>query len=193
MVDTERLVRGRLDEYAALAVAIAGAELASEVARVADACIQTYRGGGRLLLFGNGGSAADAAHAAAEFVGRCTRDRPGLGALALTDAAALTAIANDYGFEEVFARQVQAHSAAGDLVIGLSTSGRSANVLRGLAQARSLGLRTVALTGGDAGRLEGAADHVLVVPSAHTGRIQEVHALWCHVWAEAVESALFPS
>ncbi len=193
MADTGALVRSRLDEYAAIAAAVAGTGLAAQVTLVAEECIRTYRDGGRLLLFGNGGSAADAAHAAAEFVGRCTRDRPGLAALALTDPAVLTALANDYGYEEVFARQVQAQSLHGDLVVGLSTSGRSVNVLRGLAQARSAGLRTVALTGGDAGALPGAADHVLVVPSGHTGRIQEVHGLWCHLWAEAVEAALFSS
>jgi len=185
------LVRGRLTQYAAVAEQIAADDLAGQVALVAEELVRTFRDGGRLLFMGNGGSAAEAAHAAAEFVGRCTKDRSPLAALALTDPAVLTALANDYGYDEVFARQVQAYATVGDVVVAMSTSGRSANILRGLAQARAMGLRTVALTGGDAGLLAEAADHVLVVPSTHTGRIQEVHGLWCHVWAEAVESALF--
>lgn len=184
-------MRDRLEEFARVAAALAEPGLRGQVARVAELWIETYRRGGALLFAGNGGSAAQASHAAAEFVGRCTREREPLRALSLTDPAVLTALANDYGFEEVFARQVQAHARPGDVLVVLSTSGRSPSVLRALEDARTLGLTTVALTGGDAGLLPGRADHVLVVPSGRTGRIQEVHDLWCHIWAEAVDDALF--
>ena len=187
------LVSDRIDEFIGVAAALSDHELRDQVTAVAGLFVQTVRDGHVLLFAGNGGSASQAAHAAAEFVGRCTRDRGPLPALALTDPAVLTAIANDYGYPEVFARQVRAHARPGDLLVVLSTSGHSSNVLRALDEARTLGLATVALTGGDAGLLRGRADHVLVAPSARTGRIQEVHDLWCHVFAEAVEVCLGPT
>lgn len=187
-----RLVADLVGEYRSVAEAATDPALVDAVAAVADLLVGCYRDGGRTVLFGNGGSAADAAHVAAEFVGRCTRERDPLPALALTEGlATLTAVANDYGYDEVFARQLRAHARPGDVVVALSTSGRSPNVLRGLAVARELDLVTVGLTGGDGGAFPGAADHVLVAPSRHTGRIQEVHQMWCHVWVEAVETALF--
>jgi D-sedoheptulose 7-phosphate isomerase len=191
-VPVEELVAARLDDVRAVAGRLAEPNLLAATARVAEVFVGCYRDGGRVVLFGNGGSAADAAHVAAEFVGRCTRDRPPLPALALTEGlATVTAVGNDYGYEEVFARQLRAHARQGDVVVALSTSGRSPNVLRGLAEARALGLATVGLTGGDGGGFPGLVDHLLVAPSADTARIQEVHQTWCHIWVEAVEAALF--
>lgn len=190
----QELVGERLQDYRRLADLIVEPQLLSPVEDVAALFVETYRRGNQVIAFGNGGSAADAAHFAAEFVGRCTVDRPALPAFALTEGlAAVTAIGNDYGFENVFARQLQAHGRSGDLVLALSTSGRSPNVVRGVETARQLGLSTVGLTGGDGGVLHGLVDHLLIVPSNHTGRVQEVHQLWCHVWVEAVETALFGS
>jgi len=190
--DLVRLVSARSADYADLAAYVAGASVVAEVAEVAQLFVDVYRAGGQVLAFGNGGSAADASHLAAEFVGRCTRDRGPLPALALGDSpATVTAVANDYGYEQVFARQIQAYGRPGDLAVAFTTSGRSPNVLAALAAARERGLRSVAFTGPGGARLARAADHVLSVPSEHTGRVQEVHQLWSHLCAEAVEQTLF--
>jgi D-sedoheptulose 7-phosphate isomerase len=185
------LVAARLAEHAEVADALTEPSLQAAVAAVADLFVDTYRAGGQALFAGNGGSAAHASHAAAEFVGRCTRERGALPALTLTEPALLTALANDYGYDEVFVRQIQAYGRPGDLLVALSTSGRSTSVLRAVATGREQGLTTVALTGGTGGLLVEAADHVLIAPGPHTAAIQEVHGLWCHIWAEAVEQALF--
>ena len=151
----------------------------------------SLRGGGKLLFFGNGGSAADAQHLATELTVRFVRDRAPLPALALTaDTATLTAIGNDYGFERLFARQIEALGRPGDLAIGLSTSGRSPNVIAGLRQAGALGLAAAALTGADGGDLPGLARPVLRVPSRVTARIQEMHMLLGHLLCGALERAL---
>jgi D-sedoheptulose 7-phosphate isomerase len=150
------------------------------------------RGGGKILIFGNGGSAADAQHLAAEFVGRFAADRAPLAAIALTtDTSTLTALANDYGFERVFARQLEALGRPGDVALAISTSGRSGNVLEGVRVARSGGLATIALTasGGDA--LAEAVDVAIVVPAAGTARIQECHLMVEHVLCEVVERLVF--
>jgi D-sedoheptulose 7-phosphate isomerase len=171
----------RLLEPACLATVTAAAELLS----------RTVRGGGKVLLFGNGGSAADATHIAAEFVGRFLTDRRALPALSLSDnASAVTAIGNDYGYERVFARQVEAHGAEGDVAFGISTSGTSANVLAGLAAARERGLATIALTGASAGPARAHADVCIEVPSTATPRIQEAHTLVAHILCELVERDL---
>jgi D-sedoheptulose 7-phosphate isomerase len=150
-------------------------------------------GGTKLLLFGNGGSAADAQHLAAELVGRFQNERQPLPAIALTtDTSALTAIANDYGYDEVFARQIRALGRTGDVALAISTSGRSPNVLRATEAARSMGMTTIALTGGDGGALTGLADVSLrVSASTHSARIQETHILIGHVLCELVERRLF--
>ncbi len=150
-------------------------------------------GGRKLLLFGNGGSAADAQHLAAEFVGRFMRERRPLAAIALTtDTSALTAIANDYGYAEVFARQVRALGVAGDVALAISTSGRSPSVLRAVEAARELGLGTIGLTGGDGGKLTGMVDLSLrVSASTLSARIQETHILIGHVICELVDRRLF--
>jgi len=163
------------------------------VARAADMLVACFRGGGQLLLFGNGGSAADAQHIAAEFVGRYLRDRPALPALALaTNTSATTAIANDYGFAEVFARQVEAFGRPGDVALGISTSGDSENVVRALEVARRDGLGTIALTGVVGSRTEAVAELCLAVPVAETPHIQECHILLGHIVCEIVERELFP-
>jgi D-sedoheptulose 7-phosphate isomerase len=143
---------------------------------------------GKLLLFGNGGSAADAQHLAAEFVGRFIIERPGLAAIALTtDSSILTAMANDYGFDRVFARQIEALGRPGDVAIGLSTSGNSANVLAAMKQAANQGLKTIGLCGKDGGLLAGASDVSVTVPAVNTARIQECHIAIGHIWCELVE------
>ncbi len=158
---------------------------------LAATAAETVRAGGKILFFGNGGSAADAQHLATELVVRFERDRAALAAIALTtDSSALTAIGNDLGFEALFARQVEALGRAGDLAIGLSTSGRSPNVIAGLRAARAGGLAAAALTGGDGGDLVGLADPLLIVPSRETARIQEMHITIGHAFCAALEAAL---
>jgi D-sedoheptulose 7-phosphate isomerase len=169
------------------------AECAAELERAIDLIAGALRDGRKLLLFGNGGSAADAQHIAAEFVGRFLRERKPLPAIALTtDTSALTAIGNDYGFDDVFARQVRALGARGDVAIAISTSGKSPNVLRAVEAARDAGLKVVALTGGDGGPLAAGADVTLrVSASTLSARIQETHILVGHVICELVDQRLF--
>ncbi|NOS77364.1 MAG: D-sedoheptulose 7-phosphate isomerase [Nitrospira sp.] len=164
---------------------------ADRIAQVAALMVTAFREGRKVLLFGNGGSATDAAHIAAEFVGRYKRERKPLPAIALaTDIAAITCIANDYGFDELFARQVRAHGQKGDIAIAISTSGNSPNVLKGVAAARECGMITIAWTGGTGGTLAGLVDHPFVVPSTVTARIQESHITLGHVLCELVEETL---
>jgi len=152
---------------------------------------ECLRAGGKVLTFGNGGSAADAQHLAGELVGRFLRDRAALSALALTtDSSVTTAIANDMGYDSVFRRQVEAHGRPGDVAVGITTSGRSPNVVQALLLARERGLVTVALTGGGGGRLVGAVDYLIDVPHAETARIQEVHVMVVHVLCQVVEEAM---
>jgi len=152
---------------------------------------ECLRGGGRVLAFGNGGSAADAQHLAGELVGRFRRDRAALSAIALTtDTSVITAIGNDMGYESVFRRQVEAHGRPGDVAVGITTSGRSPNVVQALQLARERGLVTVGLTGGGGGRLAGAVDYLIDVPHAETARIQEVHVMVVHVLCQVVEEAM---
>jgi D-sedoheptulose 7-phosphate isomerase len=159
-------------------------DLLPDAERVARALIETYERGGRVYTFGNGGSSADAAHFAEELVGRYERERRPLAAQSLSiDASALTCIANDYSYDEVFERQVRGFVREHDVVVGFSTSGRSPNVVRGLAAARELGATTVLFTGGNGGD----AELVLAVPSESTARIQEMHVLLLHVILEEVD------
>jgi D-sedoheptulose 7-phosphate isomerase len=168
-------------------------EQTTALARAIDVVADALDQGHRLLLFGNGGSAADAQHIAAEFVGRFLDERRPLAAVALTtDTSALTAIANDYGYDEVFARQVRALGRAGDVAVAISTSGKSPSVLRAVEAARALGMRTVGLTGGDGGALAGMVDVALrVSASTLSCRIQETHILIGHVLCELVDRRLF--
>ena len=161
------------------------------IAGAAEAMIKTLRGGGKIMLCGNGGSAADAQHLAAELVGRYRKDRAPLAALALTvDTSALTAIANDYAFEEVFARQVTGLGRPGDLLLALSTSGDSANVLAAVAAAKANGIATIALTGAGGGQLAPLADLAIRVPAARSNAVQELHIAVGHILCGIVEDAL---
>ena len=181
-----------LEESARVKRALASSS-AEAIARAASLLVEAFGAGRKALLFGNGGSAADAQHIAAEWSCRLSRERPALPALALTtNTSELTALGNDYGFERVFARLVEAHGRAGDVAIAVSTSGNSTNVLAAVEAAASLGLRTIALTGRGGGRLAGRVELALVVPSDDTQRIQESHIAIGHVLAELVDDALFP-
>ncbi len=161
---------------------------ADKIVQVAQLMGRAFQTGHKVLLFGNGGSATDAAHIAAEFVGRYKRERAPLPAIALaTDIAAITCIANDYGFEELFARQVRAHGQRGDVALAISTSGNSPNVLKGVEAAKAMGLTTIAWTGGSGGKLAGMVDYAFVVPSTLTARIQESHITLGHVLCELIE------
>lgn len=171
---------------------LSSAELVSTVARVSEILVDALKQGNKLILFGNGGSAADAQHIAAEFVGRFAFDRPALPALALSvNTSCVTAIGNDYGFDVVFSRQIEALGRPGDVAIGISTSGNSPNVLRAVSVAKELGLHTVALAGCTGGKLKDAADYCICAPSNETPRIQECHILVGHIISELVEQTIF--
>jgi phosphoheptose isomerase len=157
----------------------------------AAAIVDAFRRGGMLLVFGNGGSAADAQHVSAELVGRFQRERAGLPAIALTtDTSLLTGVANDYAFDRVFVRQIEALGRAGDVALGISTSGGSPNVLAALEAARAKGLKTIALTGKDGGAVGRAAAIHVNVPAQSTARVQEVHRTLLHIICDIVERAL---
>ncbi len=162
------------------------------IAKVSEVLVIAFKQGNKALLFGNGGSAADAQHIAAELVGRFAFDRPALPALALTvNSLCVTAIGNDYGFDRVFSRQLEALSRPGDIAFGISTSGNSLNVLNAMSTARKMGLRTIALTGRTGGNLLKNVDHCICVPSDETPRIQECHILIGHIISELVEREIF--
>ncbi|MCX8112758.1 MAG: D-sedoheptulose 7-phosphate isomerase [Bacteroidia bacterium] len=162
------------------------------IERITRAVIQTLRGGGRVFFCGNGGSAADAQHLAAELTGRYYKDRPPLPAEALhVNTSFLTAVANDYGYEETYARLLRGWGRAGDLLWAMSTSGNSPNILKALDTARELGMTTVGLTGATGGQMIGRCDYLLRVPSTDTPRIQEMHMLVGHIVCELVERELF--
>ena len=188
MHDTERL-DAVLGEAIALHQRVRQGD-AQPIVAAAAAIAAALRGGGKLLVFGNGGSAADAQHVAAELIGRFQHERAALAAIALTtDTSVLTSLANDYAFERVFVRQIEALGKAGDAALAISTSGGSANVVAALAVARRLGLRTIALTGRDGGEAGRAAEIHINVPSPSTARVQEVHRTLLHVICELVENA----
>ncbi|MCU0779694.1 MAG: SIS domain-containing protein [Akkermansiaceae bacterium] len=178
-------LRGVLEACAALSPAVenAGAAITASLLR-----------GGKLLTCGNGGSAADALHLAEELVGRYSRERRALPALCLNaDPTAITCICNDYGYEQVFARGVEALGKAGDVLVGFTTSGNSANVLAAFHAAAARGITTVLLAGRDGGKARGLCHHEIIVPSANTARIQEVHTLILHQWLEAIDATDWPA
>lgn len=180
----------QMAEHLLVAQAVAAAQ-AERFALVAAACVERLGAGGKLLLFGNGGSAADAQHLAAELTVRLVSDRRPIPALALTaDTAVLTAAGNDLGFAQIFARQIDALGQPGDIALGISTSGRSRNVLAGLAAARRKGMLTIGLCGASAGEMAGLCDHLLAVPSAVTARVQELHIVLGHMLCSAIEHGL---
>ncbi|NQX61401.1 D-sedoheptulose 7-phosphate isomerase [Paenibacillus qinlingensis] len=162
------------------------------IEQAARKMIEVYRNGNKIMLGGNGGSAADAQHIAGEFVSRFYFDRPGLPCIALTtDTSILTAIGNDYGYEQLFARQIQANGQSGDLFIGISTSGNSPNVIRGLEMCRAMGITTIGLTGELGGRMAALCDICIRIPSQETPRIQEAHILIGHILCAIVEESIF--
>ncbi len=166
--------------------------LVATVGKVTEILIHALGAGNKLLLFGNGGSAADAQHIAAEFVGRFAFDRPALPALALSvNTSCVTAIGNDYGFDLVFSRQIEALGRHGDVALGITTSGKSPNVLRAMSTAKKMGLQTVGLTGANGGPLAGVVDYCICAPSTETPRIQECHILIGHIISELVEQTIF--
>lgn len=165
--------------------------LVDDLVSVAETMVVCLRRGGKLLIFGNGGSAADAQHMAAEFVGRFRRERAGYAAVALTtDTSCLTAIANDYGYDRVFDRQVESLAREGDLLFGFSTSGNSPNVLSALRLGREIGCKSIGLSGRAGGKMAALCDHLLAVPSEDTARIQEMHITIVHLLCELVEREL---
>lgn len=164
-----------------------------DICSFAAACQTALTGGGKILFLGNGGSAADAQHLAAEFVGRFVKERRALPALALTtDTSILTAVSNDYGYDRVFARQVEALANPGDVVVGITTSGNSPNVVEALTAARQQGAVTVGLTGEGGGKIAGQCDICIKVPSRHTARIQEAHILIGHIVCAAIDEDYWP-
>jgi D-sedoheptulose 7-phosphate isomerase len=178
-----------LDEHRALFARLES--LAAPVAQAAELMAKTLSSGGKLMLCGNGGSAADSQHLAAEFTGRFIKDRRPLAAMALsTDTSALTCISNDYSFDEVFSRQVLGLGVAGDCLLAISTSGNSKNVLRAVEAARGLKMRTIGLLGRDGGQLAGLCELAIIVPSATTARIQEAHIMIGHTLCGMIEESL---
>ena len=166
-------------------------DLEEEFSHMAAVCIESLAGGGKLLFFGNGGSAADAQHLATELSVRYSKNRPAIAAIAITtDSSALTAAANDLGYDQVFSRQIEALGRPGDVAIGISTSGKSPNVLRALRVAREMGLVTIGFTGENGGEMRELADHLLEVPSRTTARIQEMHIMLGQTLCAAIERKL---
>lgn len=166
--------------------------LMATIQDVAQKAVNVYKSGNKTLLAGNGGSAADAQHIAGEFVSRFYFNRPGLSSIALTtDTSILTAIGNDYGYEQLFARQVQANGVAGDMFIGISTSGNSANIIEALRECKAKGIITVGLTGESGGHMGALCDYCIKVPSRETPRIQESHILIGHIICAVVEESIF--
>jgi D-sedoheptulose 7-phosphate isomerase len=187
------LFADRVREHIEVIEAVASSSCIDEAAEVACEIAARVAAGARVFFFGNGGSAMDAGHLAAEFLGRFTRERPALGAICLSDAtAAVTAIGNDYGFDEVFSRQLAGLARPGDVAIGITTSGNSENVVRAFERARELDVLSVALTGASGGRVVDVAQVCICVPTKETPRVQEACLLLGHTICEFVEQALFP-
>ena len=188
------VIRQRVHESIAVKRSLLGNALVDAIARLSDQVVESVRAGGKVILFGNGGSAADATHLAAEFVGRFAFDRDPMPALSLSDnVSAVTAIGNDYAYDLTFARQVKALGAPQDVAIGLSTSGSSPNVLNAMRVAREKQIFTAAFTGVKGAEMAGLADLAVVIPSASTARIQEGYMLCAHIMCEVVEQTLFGS
>ena len=171
---------------------VADEALLAEVEKIADGCMAAIRAGKKVLFAGNGGSAADAQHLAAEFVSRFAFDRAGLPAFSLvTDTSVMTAVGNDYGFEHLFSRQIQAVGVAGDVFVGISTSGQSPNILKALTEARGKGLVTVGFTGESGGKMLDLCDFCIRIPSRETPKIQEGHIVIGHILCGIIESSIF--
>ena len=186
------VIRQRVHESIAVKRSLLGSALVDAIARLSDRVVESVRAGGKVILFGNGGSAADATHLAAEFVGRFAFDREPMPALSLSDnVSAVTAIGNDYAYNLTFARQLNALGSPQDVAIGLSTSGGSPNVLSAMRASREKGIFTAAFTGAKGAEMAALADLAVVIPSATTARIQEGYMLCAHIMCEVVEQTLF--
>jgi len=191
--DSGGLVLERLRDSLAVKSQMLTSDCVGQATAVAEVMITSLRAGGKILFFGNGGSAMDAGHLAAELAGRFYRDRPGLAGISLSDGtASLTAIANDYAYDDVFARQIRGLGRPGDVAVGLTTSGNSANVVNALLAARETGLVTVALTGSSGGKVAAIADLCIRVPTDDTPRVQEACMHLGHTICEIVEREMFP-
>ena len=191
--DSAGLVLERLRDSLAVKSQMLTSDCVGQATAVAEVMVTSLRAGGKILFFGNGGSAMDAGHLAAELAGRFYRDRPGLAGISLSDGtASLTAIANDYAYDDVFARQIRGLGRPGDVAVGLTTSGNSANVVNALLAARETGLVTVALTGSSGGKVAAIADLCIRVPTDDTPRVQEACMHLGHTICEIVEREMFP-
>jgi D-sedoheptulose 7-phosphate isomerase len=193
--DSRSLAVARIrDGAAVMQQLLESEEYLSAVVAAADAMTKGLRSGNKILFFGNGGSAADAQHLAAELSGRFMRERPSLSGWALTtNSSALTAIGNDYSFEDIFARQLEGIGSTGDIAFAISTSGNSLNVIKAVEVARRRNLISIALAGKSGGRLRDLVDHCICIPSDHTPRIQEAHILTGHILCELIEEEMFGS
>ena len=190
MTDLDAFFAAEMAEHAEVQRATA-ANLQAPFRRLVEACVASLKSGGKLFFFGNGGSAADAQHLATELTVRYKKDRAAIAAIALTtDTSALTAIGNDFGFEHLFARQIEALAERGDVAIGISTSGQSENIIRALEKAKAMGIVAAALAGKGGGKLKGLADPLLIVPSDTTARIQEMHIALGQMLCGAIEIEL---
>lgn len=189
---TEAMSRYFLDSSRAVDALMSDASVKVSLSKCIEICVSSLRSGGKILLMGNGGSAADAQHIAGELVSRFMFDRPGLPAIALTtDSSILTAISNDYGYDQLFARQINALGRRGDVLIGYSTSGNSPNILAGLRDAKNLGIHCIGFTGIKGGAMDNLCDQLLKVPSKSTPHIQECHLILGHALCAVIEAIMF--
>ena len=192
-MDNLQNIRSQLDESSRIKILIKE-QYSEAILETAEIMIKSLKSGGKLLMCGNGGSAADSQHFAAELIGRFMREREPLPAIALTtDTSILTAIGNDYSYDDIFKKQVQALGASQDVLIGLSTSGNSKNVLNAFEAAKEKGMTTIGLTGKGGGQIAKESDYSLVMPTDTSGRIQEAHITIIHIWCDLIESTLFPN
>lgn len=192
MTPHDRLIKNLQASIAAKQLLLTNAVVQAAFSQAVAVVVAAYRAGGRLYIAGNGGSAADAQHLAAEFVSKLARDRAPLPAEALTtDSSIITAIGNDYGYDEIFARQLAGKARKGDVFLGITTSGQSPNILKALATARAMGVPSIVFCGRDGGRAVTLAEHCVIVPGTETSTIQELHIVLAHTLCESVEAAMF--
>ncbi|MEK6662582.1 MAG: SIS domain-containing protein [Pseudomonadota bacterium] len=192
MTPHDRLLKNLHASIAAKQALLSNAPVQAAFSQAVAVVVDAYRHGGRLYIAGNGGSAADAQHLAAEFVSKLARDRAPLPAEALTtDSSIITAIGNDYGYDEIFARQLAGKARKGDVFLGITTSGKSPNILKALTTARAMGVPSIVFCGRDGGQAVPLADHCVIVPGTETSTIQELHILLAHTLCESVEAAMF--
>lgn len=192
MTPHDRLIKNLQTSVAAQQALLSNAPVQAAFSQAVAVVVAAYRNGGRLYIAGNGGSAADAQHLAAEFVSKLARDRAPLPAEALTtDSSIITAIGNDYGYDEIFARQLAGKARKGDVFLGITTSGQSLNILKALSTARDMGVPSIVFCGRDGGPAKPLADHCVIVPGEETSTIQELHIVLAHTLCESVEAAMF--